>query len=279
MARPASPYSPIVSQHGQTRVIELDPGAYDDTLNLRLRTVALPEYLDYEALSYVWGTHLCYQPAYVDGYETIITANLDVALRHFRRLHVSRTLWVDAISINQEDTEERGHQVQIMRDIYSSAREVLIWLGPLADQQQQDALAWVELDHIPASLGDRTTLIHGLRRLCQRPWFTRVWVIQEMALAKNEPIMHLGPRTVLWSHLVSYFQRVRNLQTKEYGLGAWPSSPDGRLTTFGSLYHNLYLPELRTMRNHYSLFTNAFNTRSLFSTDPRDMIFGLLGVS
>lgn len=38
--------------------------------------------------------------------------------------------WVDAICINQNDIQERGHQVDMMRIIYPKARLVVTWLGP-----------------------------------------------------------------------------------------------------------------------------------------------------
>jgi hypothetical protein len=40
-----------------------------------------------------------------------------------------RLLWVDYLCINQEDIEERGHQVSLMDRIYQSASRVLISLG------------------------------------------------------------------------------------------------------------------------------------------------------
>lgn len=36
---------------------------------------------------------------------------------------------IDRVCINQKDVNERGHQVGMMRDVYSKATEVLIWLG------------------------------------------------------------------------------------------------------------------------------------------------------
>jgi hypothetical protein len=44
---------------------------------------------------------------------------------------MKRTLWIDAVSTNQEDLQERGHQVQIMGDIYATAQGVIVWLGPV----------------------------------------------------------------------------------------------------------------------------------------------------
>jgi hypothetical protein len=40
-----------------------------------------------------------------------------------------RRIWIDAVCINQQDLRERSQQVSIMRDIYRSARDVVVWLG------------------------------------------------------------------------------------------------------------------------------------------------------
>jgi hypothetical protein len=58
-----------------------------------------------------------------------VTKNCKLALCYLRKEESGRVLWVDAICINQKDDKERGHQVGMMRDVYSKATEVLIWLG------------------------------------------------------------------------------------------------------------------------------------------------------
>jgi hypothetical protein len=52
--------------------------------------------------------------------------NLEAALRALRVLK-TEVLWIDALSINQEDLLEPGLQVMRMRLIYSNASKV--WLG------------------------------------------------------------------------------------------------------------------------------------------------------
>ncbi|PVI03815.1 heterokaryon incompatibility, partial [Periconia macrospinosa] len=84
----------------------------------------------YEALSYVWkkpSTEANCE-VLVDGISVSIGENLDQALRCLRHPNVGRTLWVDALCINQSDFQERNHQVGFMRFIYSQACEVLIHL-------------------------------------------------------------------------------------------------------------------------------------------------------
>ena len=65
-----------------------------------------------------------------------IQANLMAALRHLRQPSRSRTLWINAICINQKDNDEKSIQIQQMAIIYKSARRVVIWLGLAANDSQ-----------------------------------------------------------------------------------------------------------------------------------------------
>ncbi len=84
----------------------------------------------YEALSYVWGTGGVAGFVYCGGKGIGVTANCLTALTYLRRRRKVRTLWVDAICINQAGPiEEKNHQVTLMSDVYTGASKVLIWLG------------------------------------------------------------------------------------------------------------------------------------------------------
>jgi hypothetical protein len=106
-----SPYGPIDSENGEIRLLELAPGKFDDTIVMRLIpcNIVADNPHAYEALSYCWGTEITSRVAVLDGIPISITANLDSALRHLRLTIVKRTMWVDAISIDQKATQERNH--------------------------------------------------------------------------------------------------------------------------------------------------------------------------
>lgn len=88
----------------------------------------------YEAVSYTWGDFKPGHRVFINGLYLDVTPNCLQALKSFRRKFHSRTLWVDAICIDQRDTDEsrreRDRQVMIMGDIYRKAQKVLAWLGP-----------------------------------------------------------------------------------------------------------------------------------------------------
>jgi hypothetical protein len=117
------------------RVLELLPSLrYESAVSCEIREACLDDNVEYEALSYVWGKK---QPDYSVsvGTETLaVTPNCLSALRHLRRKFRRRVLWVDAICIDQRESQpsirERNHQVELMGKIYSEAQMVLVWLRP-----------------------------------------------------------------------------------------------------------------------------------------------------
>lgn len=128
----------------------MEAGEWDDQIKCRLEVTNInaPRELarEFEAISYVWGAtekgpkggdslSTDSPTILVDHKDFTIGANLQAALRHFRRRPAThhgiepRALWADAICINQDDVDERNHQVSVMGKIYHNCQRVLIWLG------------------------------------------------------------------------------------------------------------------------------------------------------
>jgi len=111
------------------------PGSGKGVISCTLNRVAcndLPS-TAYAALSWAWGDPNITRTILVGGHDKEVPINLKAALWHLRHAYEPLLLWVDALCINQADAEERGHQVQIMGDIYRGADRVLVRLG-LSDQ-------------------------------------------------------------------------------------------------------------------------------------------------
>lgn len=172
--------------------------------------------IPYEALSYCWGGNHLAGTAVVNDKFLRITENLSEALLNLRQQNEDRILWVDAICIDQNNIRERGHQVKCMSGIYSRAELVLIWLGA-ADPEvsllmsalkqfetKVPAGGWRSLsyeDPVWAEIWEQvgTDLPNGHERhsanhrsslvgLLKKPWFDRVWIVQEVAKAKKASI-------------------------------------------------------------------------------------------
>jgi len=87
----------------------------------------------YDALSYVWGSPDNKLPIFLHEHRFDVTVNLHAALSRLRNHSMERTLWVDAICINQTKNEEKEDQIQFMAEIYGQANRVLVWVGDAAD--------------------------------------------------------------------------------------------------------------------------------------------------
>lgn len=127
------------------RLLELHPGKGSDPVEVSLITKPLSNAPAFEAISYCWGDPSDRREVICNGCQLSITTSLFTGLEHFRPRPLShsdsdsdsdsapsRVLWADAICINQSDMVERSAQVKLMPFVYSLARRVLIWLGPLS---------------------------------------------------------------------------------------------------------------------------------------------------
>lgn len=146
----------------------------------------------YQALSYAWGTNKAADWIYLDGMEFSVTDNLYRALKQIRdrvawgdegksqSRFFSRTLWVDAICINQQDDAEKSQQVTFMAAIYSGAKGLVIWLGECSDDDSMGLRrAVMQRD---SSAEDKNV---ALRLLGQASWFRRRWIVQELMLSSK----------------------------------------------------------------------------------------------
>lgn len=145
----------------------------------------------YEALSYVWGDAADPQRIWVknaedEHYRTFsVTQNLYAALRRLRDADLPRTVWIDAVCINQADLEERASQVQIMARIYAYAVSVTVWLGEEADESSKvltllrrivasDLKYSYNWEALASSI--LAPAADAILALWNRSWFRRAWV-------------------------------------------------------------------------------------------------------
>ncbi|KAF2820746.1 HET-domain-containing protein [Ophiobolus disseminans] len=128
-------YSSLNVSAREVRLLHLHPGAWNDDINCQLQVVSLDDGPRFNALSYVWGAPQRVKSITVDGENVLITQSLFTAFQRIRHVAEVLVIWADALCINQNDLDDRSQQVQLMGDIYSSAEEVLIWLGYGGDVQ------------------------------------------------------------------------------------------------------------------------------------------------
>ena len=111
------------------RLLHLGSGCCSTPLKAYLASYRLGDHCSYDALSYAWGESGLTELLLVDNQEFKISKNLHTILLHLRYPDRIRTLWIDAICINQQDGIEKGQQVALMGQIYQQAHTVLCWLG------------------------------------------------------------------------------------------------------------------------------------------------------
>lgn len=137
-------YEPIDSERYEARVISLEPGDDESPIRGTLTKISLLEVPRYHALSYCWGGQATETGAVINGVQTSITRNLDQALRYARRQDI-RTVWADALCINQSDTAEKNKQVGNMGQIYRSGAMTISWLGGSSSDRAELAIKFLHL--------------------------------------------------------------------------------------------------------------------------------------
>ncbi|KAK0707273.1 heterokaryon incompatibility protein-domain-containing protein, partial [Lasiosphaeris hirsuta] len=115
-------------QDGEIRLLRVEPGSENEPVRCSL-SIGKLQRGGYEALSYCWGTKPANRHILCDNQQFPVTENLLMALTRFRNTEQPRTLWIDAICINQTDLDEKSQQVAFMPSIYRKCTRVLVWLG------------------------------------------------------------------------------------------------------------------------------------------------------
>jgi hypothetical protein len=177
-------YSPL-PRPGSIRLLRLMAHTDENTrIECRLFDYPLQELGEgthlYEALSYVWGDPNNLRSISIDKHDLPITINLHAALLCLRDRFIDRTIWVDAICINQGDVIEKGMQVRYMAEIYSKASRVIVWLGE-AENDSDRALEEIRLAADEMSTESLVNKLNkqAILKLLQRSWFKRIWVREQ----------------------------------------------------------------------------------------------------
>ncbi|KAF2454605.1 heterokaryon incompatibility protein-domain-containing protein, partial [Lineolata rhizophorae] len=193
---------PIEPEKRDVRLLQLQPGSYNDPIVCSLRVVSLLDHPEYQALSYCWEDPTDRKPITVNSNKFFVTSALECALRNIRDKNIQKLLWVDAICINLQDVREKNHQVRHMMKIFRFADIVLIWLGGKTNDSE---LAMKMLDDLASLYHLRQYWVrknrHGLqalRKLLSRPYWHRRWVVEEIAASTKLPMVGCGNKWLSW---------------------------------------------------------------------------------
>lgn len=224
-------------------------------------------------------------------------------------------MWIDAICIDQASLAEKNLQVPLMRDIYSLASSVVIWLGQGSDSTDQATRAlhrlvalcqdddWIfngddlhkllpeaPTDDYEARLD---TIRAGLNDVFTRSWFDRTWTIQELALSQTIPTLHCGSSSICWECFINATRQLgcffNQCNQADRSSDYWLLS--GVVSAVVLSQKLIALFETRIwVTSATELKRNGQELRSYFSellsgsqhslcTDPRDKVYGILGMA
>ncbi|KAK0648992.1 heterokaryon incompatibility protein-domain-containing protein [Cercophora newfieldiana] len=276
-------YSPLPDPGTHIRLLSLDPAPTKDSpLHGSLSDAPLGAFSSrYEALSYVWGAP---SPGpqlelFIGDKSLSITPNLSTALRYLRHPTQHRLLWVDAICINQHSNEEKTLQVRRMRDIYAYADHVVIFLGEGSGPDFEDAMDFLNLPESEMQSHPRKPL-RGLAHMLALPWWSRMWVVQEVSVPAKHPTVMWGMRTAPWGAVRESIMRIAAGHLSQED-DTWGVKPEERFMKNPSDMTQFAL--LRTREggpgedSELGWLLGATKLRE--ATDPRDKVFALVGVA
>jgi hypothetical protein len=297
-------YRPLNIAAREIRLLELLPAKNPaDPIKCKLRNVSLDLKPSYIALSYVWGDTINKSPIYVNDTVFPATLNLCAALRRTRFDSEPCTLWVDAVCINQAENVEKSAQVRMMRDIYQDAAVVTVWLGerdshsdmamPLifgtARLYERDKRAGPDVRQVMMYALEQGGALSALGEFLQRDWWSRIWVIQEVAVSQRALLL-CGDRTLSWRDFINAFlfwtvilkevMRTNEFSAPLLHLKRIVEGTSARtvLWQHARLNGSQHEQEQQRMNAAYGLQEMLEESWNFDSTDPRDKIYAWMGL-
>jgi hypothetical protein len=178
-------------------------------------------------------------------------------------------LWIDALCIDQADARERTHQVGIMSEIFGRADQVISWLGKA---YAMSAVAMTALADYKSKQHEyfarrREGLSYAISSLCERPYWKRLWVFQELRHAKQIMLM-CGEETISWDQFTMLWRVVVDIAMTD---------EEGSERVRQSLATRMMM--LRAKPMDFSLWNLLKETRNLECADQRDRVYALLSVA
>jgi hypothetical protein len=205
---------------------------------------------------------------------------------------------MDSVCIDQQNVEEKSSQVALMGEIFAKATRVVVWLGEedsntkcayqtiellvqaasvLAKQDEGPNRRALFMKQVTEAAGLRPVSWDGIQamaHLLKRAWFERAWVYQESVLAREivakTGSFEIAGSTIVsmvecrWQHGMSYIGKPENWLALDWAYAMF--LPLKKRPDFGfHFWHDLFWA-LRARRGAKT-------------SDPRDIIYSLLGVA
>ncbi len=287
-------WQPLDTTKLEIRLFVLAPSATRDAPpDGSLINFSLEEALDYEAISHAWGRPAGQRVIYVNGIEWLVSVSLFLALTALRHPTLYKSFWIDGLCINQNDLRERAEQVKIMHFIFNRSSVVQAWLGNtpfkihdlIHDMNREDSMisSWTKESPV-GRLGSKKDdqvqeTVDRLVELARLDYWGRLWILQELALAPRVRFVS-NYNSFSWESFDSAYELIQEwrrlgivdnayeLECVQNGLG--PVLAAWRL--FSTTATN-------TLEEDATILTELLSRARLSEcSDPRDRIYGLLGI-
>jgi hypothetical protein len=192
-------------------------------------------------------------------------------------------LWIDALSIDQNSTQERDHQVKIMSRIFGGADEVVVWLGLVSTETDRGRVLPKVLTLSATTAYESSTELESLLDICDRVYWTRLWVFQELRSAKRIALM-CGDNMVRFAKLASSLDDLTSVMydDDEKSLADLASDTARREVESSRLaIHSAAARMVRLcdQKAPTSLWLLLQLTQHLDCYDPHDKIYALLSIA
>ncbi|EEY16620.1 conserved hypothetical protein [Verticillium alfalfae VaMs.102] len=284
---------PAIHGLNAIRLLTIEPGKQGEPLVGHLTRHFADDCPSYLALSYTWKKATFTQPITINGAPFLVTENVEKALDHLRYEDKPRTVWLDSICIDQRNVIEKNYQVRLMNKIYLRSEAVICWVGvPEEDEDElnpgehmdigaafdlaraieeagSDAYPEVVARHPPVAL-------FTLLKLTERSYFRRQWVIQEVCLSESVTLQ-VGEHQLSWSAIAAAADGIAKFGQDHRASLLFPGS--NRIFDLFGIRAMNFCRE----RTDHGVFANDLidllrTCRGRELTDPRDMIYSLLGI-
>jgi len=273
------------------RLLLLERDSTKPEIHCHLIPASFEERFRYEALSYTWGDPSAeLRSIWLNGYPFRVTRNLYSALQKLRKPLPNgeqyRFLWIDSLCIDQNNNQDRNHQVSNMGKIYQQAALVLVWLGEQSRYSDQ-AIDFIEQVHALWQLGvleyySRPRSEHytepewkAINFLFRKEYWQRTWIIQEIQLAKNV-LFHCGDKVFTWTVAGAFYDFLHSNRLSE---ATYPGFFDLKQTVMQSPAIQLLESTLVFQKQDMTLKQLLYRHEQSKFREPRDKIYGLLALA
>jgi hypothetical protein len=295
---PLYSYTPLAEK--DIRLVRLTRRRLFGGVERSLIHVSLEKAPPYECVSYTWGDSTKTHSILIDGFQLPVSTSVYNILHQRASIWSSRLLWIDAICINQNDTEERARQVQNMRIIYKTANRVTVFLGSSPDAKYAIILLnklafWtknceplVQWRRIIDSYmrheemrGQKPKDWAALMRLFNNPWFERAWVVQEVTMASEIYVLY-GGKYINWEVLMYVILALGKGECAVLKSAVTRVDKDHMIPFLPGLSNGILLQEFRTLflsSEPMKLHLILRACLPFHATEPRDKIFAIQGIT